>query len=116
MALTDYSEQTIAEVIIIGGMLICALSVNTCSWVLVKYHKHLFQILTFCSIIAWCRRYTGHGESSAGRRRSSNSIVRTQSQSVVRGEHPMAFMLPSVSLSEVSMVWHHVMDTDDTLS
>ena len=29
-------------------------------------------------------------------------MVRAQSQSVVRGEHPMAFMLPSVSLSEVS--------------
>ena len=27
-------------------------------------------------------------------------MVRAQSQSVVRGEHPMAFMLPSVSLSE----------------
>ena len=27
MALTDYSEQTIAEVIIIGGMVFCALSV-----------------------------------------------------------------------------------------
>ena len=28
--------------------------------------------------------------------------IRSQSESVVRGEHPMAFMLPSVSLSEVS--------------
>ena len=40
-------------------------------------------------------------ENPGGRRRSNNSLVRAQSQSMVRGEHPfMAFMLPSVSLSE----------------
>ena len=30
-----------------------------------------------------------------------NAEVREQSQSIVRGEHPIAFMLPTVSLSDV---------------
>ena len=30
-----------------------------------------------------------------------NGEVREQSQSIVRGEHPIAFMLPTVSLSDV---------------
>ena len=50
----------------------------------------------------WCRRLGSDKEERGSRRRSHNSMVRAQSQSVVRGEHPMAFMLPSVSLSEVS--------------
>ena len=53
--------------------------------------------------MVWCRRLgVGRdGETPGGRRRSNNSLVRAQSQSMVRGEHPfMAFMLPSVSLSE----------------
>ena len=63
----------------------------------------LLQILTFCSLMLWCRSLGPgrDGSSPGGRRRSNNSLVRAQSQSMVRGEHPfMAFMLPSVSLSE----------------
>ena len=56
--------------------------------------------MTLCTIISWCRRLGDDGDHSQTRRRSNNSIVRAQSHSVVRGEHPMAFMLPSVSLSE----------------
>ena len=32
---------------------------------------------------------------------ASSPKVREQSQSIVRGEHPIAFMLPTVSLSDV---------------
>jgi len=83
MALQEYSKEAIAEIFIIGGMGFCAVA-----------------ILTFCSIIAWCRRISDNRTNMLTRRRSNNSIVRSQSHSMVRGEHPMAFMLPSVSLSE----------------
>ena len=47
--------------------------------------------------------------------------LRSQSQSVVRGEHPMAFMLPSVSLSEAgseseSMSCYSDVDTGQGMS
>jgi len=54
-------------------------------------------LLGLCGFFALCRRSGGTG---GGRRRSNNSIVREQSVSIVRGEHPIAFMLPTVSLSE----------------
>lgn len=83
MSLYDYNNATIAEIIILGGMGFCA-----------------FSILAFCSLIVWCRTY-GEGYSwFSGRRRSQSSIVRAQSQSVIRGEHPLTFVLPTVSLSE----------------
>jgi len=93
MSLTDYSNATIAEIIILGGMGFCA-----------------FSILAFCSLIVWCRRYGEEYTWIAGRRRSQNSIVRAQSQSIVRGEHPIAFVLPTVSLSEAGS------ETDQTHS
>jgi len=93
MSLYEYNNATIAEIIILGGMGFCA-----------------FSILAFCSLIVWCRRY-GEGYSwLAGRRRSQSSIVRAQSQSIVRGEHPIAFVLPTVSLSEAGS------ETDQTHS
>ena len=39
--------------------------------------------------------------SMAGNQCVDNGKVREQSQSIVRGEHPIAFMLPTVSLSDV---------------
>jgi len=57
-------------------------------------------MLGLCSFLVWCRRY-GDDEDKSSRRRSNNSLVIEQSQSVVRGDHPIAFMLPTVSLSEV---------------
>lgn len=54
-------------------------------------------LLGVCGLFALCRRSS---DSGGGRRRSNNSIVREQSMSIVRGEHPIAFMLPTVSLSE----------------
>lgn len=98
MAISDYSDQTVAEVIIIGGMVFCALSVGLEDSIRKMKVFTVSQILTFCSIITWCRSWAPPGDSSPARRRSHNSAGR--SGSVVAGEHPMAFMLPSVSLSE----------------
>ena len=38
-----------------------------------------FQILTFCSIITWCRRWADPGDASPARRRSHNSAGRSGS-------------------------------------
>ena len=100
MTITEYSDETIAEIFIIGGMVFCSLSVKVSFLLLVWKWSVYVQILTLCTIISWCRRLGDDGDHSQTRRRSNNSIVRAQSHSVVRGEHPMAFMLPSVSLSE----------------
>ena len=70
------------------------------------------QILGMCGLVAWCR--AGGQQAGLPRRRSGGSIVVEQSRSVVRvllpvlsctvlqvrGDHPIAFVLPSVSLSE----------------
>jgi len=84
MSLLDYSDSSIAGVIIIGGMSFAFLSV-----------------LSLCSLLVWCRWWGEEGRLTGSRRRSNNSLVREQSQSIVRGEHPIAFMLPTVSLSDV---------------
>jgi len=84
MSLLDYSDTSIAGVIIIGGMSFAFLSV-----------------LSLCSLLVWCRWWGEEGRLDGTRRRSNNSLVREQSQSIVRGEHPIAFMLPTVSLSDV---------------
>jgi len=93
MSLYSYSDQTIAGIIILGGMSFAALSV-----------------LALCSLLAWCRWYSEGTSMLEGRRRSNNSLVPEQSQSIVRGDHPIAFMLPTVSLSEVGS------ETDQTVS
>merc|ERR1719239_2111941 len=59
------------------------------------------SVLSLCSLLVWCRWSGEEGRLAGARRRSNNSLGREQSQSIVRGEHPIAFMLPTVSLSDV---------------
>ena len=58
MSLLDYSDTSIAGVIIIGGMSFAFLSV-----------------LSLCSLIVWCRWSGEEGRLAGARRRSNNSLV-----------------------------------------
>ena len=58
MLLLDYSDTSIAGVIIIGGMSFAFLSV-----------------LSLCSLIVWCRWSGEEGRLAGARRRSNNSLV-----------------------------------------
>jgi len=75
----DKSDLRIAGLIIFGALGLTAL------------------LLALCGLFVLCRNSS---RGLNGRSRSNNSIVREQSISIVRGEHPIAFMLPTVSLSE----------------
>ena len=58
MSLLDYSDTSIAGVIIIGGMSFAFLSV-----------------LSLCSLLVWCRWWGEEGRLAGTRRRSNNSLV-----------------------------------------
>ena len=58
MSLLDYSDTSIAGVIIIGGMSFAFLSV-----------------LSLCSLLVWCRWWGEEGRLTGTRRRSNNSLV-----------------------------------------
>ena len=58
MSLLDYSDTSIAGVIIIGGMSFAFLSV-----------------LSLCSLLVWCRWWGEEGRLASTRRRSNNSLV-----------------------------------------
>ena len=58
MSLLDYSDTSIAGVIIIGGMSFAFLSV-----------------LSLCSLLVWCRWWGEEGILAGTRRRSNNSLV-----------------------------------------
>lgn len=94
MSLYDYSDSSIAGMIILGGMSLAALT-----------------LLSLCSLLVWCRLQEEEGKNGS-RRRSNNSLVREQSQSIVRGDHPIAFMLPTVSLSEAGSETETLSDLD----
>ncbi|XP_059097877.1 synaptotagmin-5-like isoform X2 [Tigriopus californicus] len=79
-SLYDFSDAEIGLIIIGGG---CILGLSLC--------------LGLCGLLHGISRRRGKSNSVSG---SKSGLIKEQSHSVLRGEHPIAFVLPSVSLSE----------------
>ena len=92
--LTDYSDAQIVA-ILIGGCLATAavICMATCG---------------IMSGLKGTRRKSGMGNGGQGSGSSGGGagglIIKEQSQSVLRGDHPIAFVLPTVPFSEASEV------------
>ena len=63
-------------------------------------------ILAFAICMGVCAMFYGLRRGCRGRRssngHSTGTLIKEQSQSVLRGDHPIAFVLPTVTMSETS--------------
>jgi len=88
MTIYDYNEGQIAAIIICGSLLF-----------------GLFVCMGMCGVLYGMKhvhreRKNKVRRSSSNGHHSSGVLIKEQSQSVLRGEHPIAFVLPTVSLSQ----------------
>ena len=94
----DYTDAEIFGIFVGGGFTIAFIF---CIGICTMFHGYVAS--SFCNLnktLEDQRTLLFRVKRNSKRRSSKSNVIKEQSESVVRGDHPLTFVLPTVSLSE----------------